>query len=172
MKPICDFTADVVTPNNVQTVRLFDLSDNAPTSWQWTINPTTFSFQNATTATSKNIDVKFSAFGMYSVTLKVTNTTVTDQKTKTNYITLSANANRVLNKSFVVLFPNPATDKISVKGIEYISQVSAMASNGQQTQLSFVENEIDITKLSAGIYFITIKDNMDGVYQTKLVVNR
>lgn len=172
LKPICDFTADVVTPNNVQTVRLFDLSDNAPTSWQWTINPTTFSFQNATTAASKNIDVKFSAFGMYSVTLKVTNTTGTDQKTKTNYITVLANANRVLNKSFVVLFPNPATDKISVKGIEAISHVSAMASNGQQTHLSFVENEIDITNLSAGIYFITIKDNMDGVYQTKLVVNR
>jgi PKD repeat protein len=109
---------------------------------------------------------------MYSVTLKVTNTTGTDQKTKTNYITVAANANRVLNKSFVVLFPNPATDKISVKGIEAISHVSAMASNGQQTQLSFVENEIDITNLSAGIYFITIKDNMDGVYQTKLVVNR
>jgi hypothetical protein len=38
--------------------------------------------------------------------------------------------------------------------------------------LSFIENEIDITNLSSGIYFIIIKDNTDGVYQTKLVVNR
>jgi PKD repeat protein len=172
LKPICDFTADVVTPNTVQTVRLFDLSDNNPTSWQWTINPTTFSFQNATTATSKNADVKFSAFGLYSVTLKVTNSTGTDQKAKTNYITVAANASKALNKSFITLFPNPATDKISVRGINAIAQASATATNGQQVQLSFIENEIDITNLSSGIYFIIIKDNTDGVYQTKLVVNR
>ncbi len=172
LKPICDFTADVVTPNTVQTVRLFDLSDNNPTSWQWTINPTTFSFQNATTATSKNADVKFSAFGLYSVTLKVTNSAGTDQKAKTNYITVAANASKALNKSFITLFPNPATDKISVRGINAIAQASATATNGQQVQLSFIENEIDITNLSSGIYFIIIKDNTDGVYQTKLVVNR
>jgi PKD repeat protein len=172
LKPICDFTADVVTPNTVQTVRLFDLSDNNPTSWQWTINPTTFSFQNATTATSKNADVKFSAFGLYSVTLKVTNSTGTDQKAKTNYITVAANASKALNKSFITLFPNPATDKISVRGINAIAHASATATNGQQVQLSIIENEIDITNLSSGIYFIIIKDNTDGVYQTKLVVNR
>ena len=172
LKPICDFTADVVTPNTVQTVRLFDLSDNNPTSWQWTINPTTFSFQNATTATSKNADVKFSAFGLYSVTLKVTNSTGTDQKAKTNYITVAANASKALNKSFITLFPNPATDKISVRGINAIAHASATATNGQQVQLSFIENEIDITNLSSGIYVIIIKDNTDGVYQTKLVVNR
>jgi len=172
LKPICDFTADVVTPNTVQTVRLFDLSDNNPTSWQWTINPTTFSFQNATTATTKNADVKFSAFGLYSVTLKVTNSTGNDQKAKTNYITVAANASKALNKSLITLFPNPATDKISVRGINAIAQASATATNGQQVQLSFIENEIDITNLSSGIYFIIIKDNTDGVYQTKLVVNR
>jgi PKD repeat protein len=155
----------------VQTVRLFDLSDNTPTSWQWTINPTTFSYLNATTATSKNIDVKFSAFGTYSVTLKVTNTTGTDQKTKTNYITVAANANKQLNKSFVTLFPNPATDKITVRGIEMVTAASAMSSNGSVVQLRAEGTEIDLSDLSAGVYFLTLKDNTGGVYQTKLIVN-
>jgi PKD repeat protein len=116
--------------------------------------------------------VKFLAFGLYSVTLKVTNSTGTDQKAKTNYITVAANASKALNKSFITLFPNPATDKISVRGINAIAHASATATNGQQVQLSIIENEIDITNLSSGIYFIIIKDNTDGVYQTKLVVNR
>lgn len=171
LKPVCDFTADVVTPNNVQTVRMFDLSDNSPTSWQWTINPTTFTYQNATTATSKNIDVKFSAFGTYSVTLKVTNTTGTDQKTKTNYITVAANANKLLNKSFITLFPNPATDKISVKGVELLSEVIAMSANGAMTKLYVDGSDVDISNLSSGVYFITLKDLTGGVYQTKLIIN-
>ena len=171
LKPVCDFTADVVTPNNVQTVRLFDLSDNAPTSWQWTINPTTFSYMNATTATSKNADVKFSAFGTYSVTLKVTNTTGTDQKTKTNYITVAANANKQLNKTFVTLFPNPANDKVSVRGIEVVSEAMVFAANGSLVKLRTDGTDIDLSQLSVGVYFLTIKDNTGGVYQTKLIVN-
>jgi PKD repeat protein len=171
LKPVCDFIADVVTPNNVQTVRLFDLSDNTPTSWQWTIAPTTFAFQNSTTATSKNIDVNFSAFGMYSVTLKVTNTTGTDQKTKTNYITVAANSNKALNKSIITLIPNPATDKITVRGVESLSEVFAMSASGAITKLYVDGTDVDVSNLSAGVYFITLTDVTGGVYQTKLIVN-
>lgn len=171
LKPACDFTADVVTPNNVQTVRMFDLSDNNPTAWQWTIAPATVSYLNATTSTSKNIDVKFNAFGQYSVTLKVTNAIGTDQKTKTNYITVAANANKSLAKSWITLFPNPATDKITVKGIDVIEQVSAIAVNGTTTNLPFSGNEVDLSNLAAGVYFISIKDNAGGLFQAKLMVN-
>lgn len=171
LNPVCDFTADIVTPNNVQTVRLFDLSDNTPTAWQWTINPTTFSYLNATTSTSKNIDVKFNAFGTYSVTLKVNNAKGTDQKTKTNYITVAANANKQLNKSFVALFPNPATDKISVKGIDAVVDASATSSSGAVVRLQTQGSDIDVSTLSSGIYFITLTDNTGGVFQTKLIVN-
>ena len=171
LKPVCDFTADVVTPNNVQTVRMFDLSDNNPTAWQWTIAPATVSYLNATTSTSKNIDVKFNAFGQYSVTLKVTNAIGTDQKTKTNYITVAANANKSLAKSWITLFPNPATDKITVKGIDVIEHVSAIAVNGTTTNLPFSGNEVDLSNLAAGVYFISIKDNAGGLFQAKLMVN-
>ncbi|MEY4466207.1 MAG: hypothetical protein RLZZ465_1837, partial [Bacteroidota bacterium] len=171
LKPVCDFTADVVTPNNVQTVRMFDLSDNNPTAWQWTIAPATVSYLNATTSTSKNIDVKFNAFGQYSVTLKVTNAIGTDQKTKTNYITVAANANKSLAKSWITLFPNPATDKITVKGIDVIEHVSAIAVNGTTTNLPFSGNEVDLSNLAAGVYFISIKDNVGGLFQAKLMVN-
>jgi PKD repeat protein len=129
------------------------------------------SYLNATTSTSKNIDVKFNAFGQYSVTLKVTNAIGTDQKTKTNYITVAANANKSLAKSWITLFPNPATDKITVKGIDVIEHVSAIAVNGTTTNLPFSGNEVDLSNLAAGVYFISIKDNVGGLFQAKLMVN-
>lgn len=172
LKPTCDFVADELTPNTVQTVRLFDLSDNTPTSWLWTITPATYTLMNSTTTTSKNMDVKFNAFGLYAVTLKVTNATGTDQKAKTAYINVVANSNRSIEAAnTITVFPNPATDKITVKGLETLKQVILTSVNGQVIAAKFEENVIDLSGISAGVYFATISDQNGGVYQTKFIVN-
>ena len=172
LKPTCDFVADALTPNTVQTVRLFDLSDNTPTSWLWTITPTTYTLMNSTTTTSKNMDVKFNAFGLYAVTLKVTNATGTDQKAKTGYINVVANSNRSIEAAnTITVFPNPATDKITVKGLHAMNLVILTSVNGQVITPAFEENIIDLSGVSAGVYFATITDQNGGVYQTKFIVN-
>lgn len=172
LKPTCDFVADELTPNTVQTVRLFDLSDNTPTSWLWTITPATYSLMNSTTTTSKNMDVKFNAFGLYAVTLKVTNATGTDQKAKTAYINVVANSNRSIEAAnTITVFPNPATDKITVRGLQTLKQVILTSVNGQVIAAKFEENVIDLSGISAGVYFATITDPNGGVYQTKFIVN-
>lgn len=172
LKPTCDFVADELTPNTVQTVRLFDLSDNTPTSWLWTITPATYTLMNSTTTTSKNMDVKFNAFGLYAVTLKVTNATGTDQKAKTAYINVVANSNRSIEAAnTITVFPNPATDKITVKGLQTLKQVILTSVNGQVIAAKFEENVIDLSGISAGVYFATITDQNGGVYQTKFIVN-
>lgn len=172
LKPTCDFVADELTPNTVQTVRLFDLSDNTPTSWLWTITPATYTLMNSTTTTSKNMDVKFNAFGLYAVTLKVTNATGTDQKAKTAYINVVANSNRSIEAAnTITVFPNPATDKITVKGLQTLKQVIFTSVNGQVFAAKFEENVIDLSGITAGVYFATITDPNGGVYQTKFIVN-
>lgn len=172
LKPTCDFVADELTPNTVQTVRLFDLSDNTPTSWLWTITPATYTLMNSTTTTSKNMDVKFNAFGLYAVTLKVTNATGTDQKAKTAYINVVANSNRSIEAAnTITVFPNPATDKITVKGLQTLKQVILTSVNGQVIAAKFEENVIDLSGITAGVYFATITDQNGGVYQTKFIVN-
>ena len=172
LKPTCDFVADALTPSMVQTVRLFDLSDNTPTSWLWTITPTTYTLMNATTTTSKNMDVKFNALGLYAVTLKVTNATGTDQKAKTGYINVVANSNRSFETvNTITVFPNPAMDKITVKGLHAMKQVILTSVNGQVIAAKFEENVIDLSGVSAGVYFATIIDQVGGVYQTKFIVN-
>lgn len=92
--PIANFTANNTTPIIDQIVTFTDQSANYPSSWAWTITPSTFIFANATTATSQNPHIKFSAVSDYEVKLKVTNLSGSDSITKLLYIhvTMPANA--------------------------------------------------------------------------------
>jgi PKD repeat protein len=72
-------------------ITLYDNSGGAPgTSWNWVINPAGASFQNGTTAQSKNPVVCFPAAGQYSVSLTVTNVAGTNTFTQNNYLNIAA----------------------------------------------------------------------------------
>jgi photosystem II stability/assembly factor-like uncharacterized protein len=85
--PQTDFIADDTVPILNQTVNLYDFSGNLPTSWQWTITPSTFNFVDGTNANSQNPKVQFTALGNYTVQLTATNAGGSNTNTKTDYIT-------------------------------------------------------------------------------------
>ena len=85
--PVASFNVDDRTPLTTQTVVFTDASTNAPTSWQWTFSPSTVSYVDGTSSTSKNPHVRFNSAGSYSVTLRVTNSSGSDTDVKNNYIT-------------------------------------------------------------------------------------
>ena len=170
-KPLADFVADITNPMTTQTVRLVDLSDNTPTSWLWTITPSTYTLMNATTTSMRNMDVKFNALGSYSVTLKATNTTGNDQKLKTNYIQVVLSGNQDLPVKQVVFYPNPAKGVMNVMGINTITSATMQSLDGKLVHVTFEGNQIDLSDVSAGIYFATVKDESGRVYQTKIVIN-
>ncbi|NOX85631.1 MAG: S8 family serine peptidase, partial [Chlorobi bacterium] len=87
--PVADFFATNTTPGGNEPVTLTDASDNIPTSWLWSISPSTFEYINGTSGTSQNPEVKFTATGTYDVTLYVENAYGNDTKVKTGYITVS-----------------------------------------------------------------------------------
>lgn len=84
--PIADFSADNVTPPVGQVVYFTDLTQNDPSSWQWTFNPSTISYIGGTNQYSQNPQVHFNNSGYYSVNLVATNADGSDTETKTNYI--------------------------------------------------------------------------------------
>jgi PKD repeat protein len=170
-KPVVDFAADIVNPMTTQTVRLVDLSDYSPTSWLWTITPTTYTLMNATTTSSRNMDVKFNALGSYSVTLKATNTSGNDQKLKTNYIQVVLSGNKELPVKQVVFYPNPAKGVMNVMGINNIVEARLQSLEGKLIPITFEGNQINLSEAWAGIYFATVKDESGRVYQTKIVIN-
>lgn len=90
LAPVACFSTsstDVCAGTNIQFA---DLSNFTPTSWSWSITPTTVQFQNGTSATSQHPEVSFNAPGTYTVSLSVTNAQGTDVETKTSYITVGA----------------------------------------------------------------------------------
>jgi hypothetical protein len=85
--PVADFSADNTTPETTATTVSFtDQSSNTPTSWVWTFNPNTVTYQNGTSSASQNPQVQFNNAGLYTVSLKAQNTYDNNVETKTAYI--------------------------------------------------------------------------------------
>jgi PKD repeat protein len=69
-----------------------DFTAYNPTSWTWTITPTTHSYEGGTSSNAQNPLVKFNALGLYTVTLTATNANGSDQVIKTDYININETA--------------------------------------------------------------------------------
>jgi PGF-pre-PGF domain-containing protein len=74
------FSANATSGKVPLTVRFTDSSSGGPTSWKW-------DFGDGATSTTQNPVHTYSAAGTYSVTLTATNGTVSDDITRSNYIT-------------------------------------------------------------------------------------
>jgi PKD repeat protein len=82
--PIADFTADTTEFCAGLAVNFTDLSQNSPSSWEWS-----FPGGAPETSTVKNpTGIVYSTPGIYSVTLTATNVAGSNSITKTDYITV------------------------------------------------------------------------------------
>jgi PKD repeat protein len=84
--PVAGFSASRTAICEGETVYFTDLSQNAPSSWEWTFVPANVVYLENTTANSANPVVQFLSSVPYTVTLKATNTVGFDIITKENYI--------------------------------------------------------------------------------------
>lgn len=67
-------------------INFTDQSANIPTSWEWIIQPNTFSFVNGTDSSSQNVSVQFHNIGTYAVSLVSTNAFGSDTLTQSQSI--------------------------------------------------------------------------------------
>ena len=102
VKPAADFEASNPNACVGETVILKDLSSCFASSWNWVITPGTYSFVNATNATSSNPQLIFNSPGTYAVSLQVSNTNGTDTKARSNYITVGKGAELPFLEDFEV----------------------------------------------------------------------
>jgi PKD repeat protein len=102
--PTALFTASTLTPCLNTTVNFMDQSTKNPTSWQWTITPSTVTYVNSTGPASQNPQVQFNAYGNYTVRLIVSNADGADTLLRPDYITVNAsNADFTSNITKVVI---------------------------------------------------------------------
>ncbi len=84
--PVAAFSVSNLTPAVSETVSFTDMSGFSPANWAWAFSPSTVTFVDGTNANSQNPQVQFTATGVYSVTLTVTNAYGSDVEIKTDYI--------------------------------------------------------------------------------------
>jgi endoglucanase len=88
-----------------------------------------------------------------------------------NEVISGFNQNIANNNKFRI-YPNPAESFVYLQGTtESISNISTINGNGKMIQLAYNKNKntIDTSKLSNGIYFITIKTVDNQIYSLKLI---
>lgn len=90
--PTVDFIASQTTvpAGDIVTLTNASISFPAASSYEWTISPSDFTFENSTDKNSENPNVKFRFAGNYSVSLKVTNSLGSNTKQVDNYLTITS----------------------------------------------------------------------------------
>ena len=90
------------------------------------------------------------------------------------FSSLSVNGSNVLgledvNSSVFNIYPNPATDLISISGVENINSIKVYSILGSLEKEVFNTNQIDISELSSGIHLIKV-DN--GTVSIKKIIKQ
>ncbi len=119
-----DFTADNIRPKAGDLVTITTKTDYA-NNFEWSIFPTTFTYQGGTTVNSQNPQIKFTGCGPYTFTLKAWNSVGTRAATEKKVIK---------NKYVVVLcYCIPTVDLLSsdvgINKVELLSGTNALISN-------------------------------------------
>ncbi|MEN8204057.1 MAG: alpha/beta hydrolase-fold protein [Bacteroidota bacterium] len=88
---VADFEADNTSPKVDDIIRLHDMSEGDPDTWEWNIHPGLFEYQEGTGPGSQDPVLKFSQAGAYSVSLTASNEKRSDIKTSEDYISVLNN---------------------------------------------------------------------------------
>ncbi len=86
VKPVANFAASTITATNNMVVTFTDYSANLPTTWRWRFAPAAVQFENGTSSTSRNPQVRFLRGGCYTVALTVANAAGLDSLVRTEYV--------------------------------------------------------------------------------------
>jgi PKD repeat protein len=85
---LCDYSIVCVG----SPVKISGFSAFAPTSWKWSFQPTTITYNNSTDATSQNPEVTFNSSGLYTVSLIVQNAAGKDTLEVSDFISASTSS--------------------------------------------------------------------------------
>jgi PKD repeat protein len=137
-QPVANFSASDSSVCTSNIIQLTDLSQNAPTSWQWTITPSGPVQYVSGSSSSQNPQVQFTSVGTYSVSLTATNSAGSNSVTKSSFITVgnvSVSASlptaNLCKGDSAVLTGSPAGGVFSGNGVTGQTFYASAAGNGQ-----------------------------------------
>ncbi len=140
--PVADFVASETEVYMGATVTFTDLTENIPTSWEWT-------FEGGTPATSteQNPSVSYDEPGEYTVTLVAHNAYGSDTETKTGYITVFYPDIIMSNETVYACagtYKDPGGDENYENNLSY-TQTIYPSTEGAYVRLTFTEFSLENT---------------------------
>ena len=165
-EPVVAFKADRVKANSYEVITLnnetFSAAQQPVTSYEWSFSPNKVAYQDNTNAHSKTPKVLLTENGLYTVTLKATNSEGTGSLTKDSYISIQ-------NTPVVASFTETAT---KIGEGETITFKNTSTGNPVPTKFNWVitpsENVEFTSGTSATSENIIVKFNKYGKYSVAL----
>lgn len=157
--PLADFsTNDTIIPTGGQSF-FINKSKNRPLSYNWKFDG---GIPNTSTDTNPG-PITFSQTGWHNITLITKNYFGSDTLVKEGYIHVGDVGEQNFTNSSIVIYPNPAMDKLTLEtSASYDGQLSIITLTGQQIlsqKLSERKTIIDISALQNGIYFVRLTND-------------
>jgi PKD repeat protein len=139
-------------------VQLRDNSQLQPSSWNWTVTPSTgVTFVGGTTAASQHPQLQFSQPGTYSVTLRATNLYGSDTRTENNLLTVVAAQPTPLIENFASAAFPPAGWQVTGASSAYswrLSPATVVGPDNLRRRLPYV-NDYAYDNRGAEEYLLT-----------------
>ena len=175
-KPVADFAANKVETLKDSFIYLYDLSENVPTSWVWTISPKTYIHQSGFDAGSPVTSLKFLALGKYSISLDATNAQGTSNASKSQYINVVSQLafDEILrnNQENWILAPNPASNFVQIIGTS-VQSVTLFDATGRLISTGDLNNQVlDIQSVTTGTYYLLIKTSDNRSVAKMLMIQK
>lgn len=164
--PVTDFIASKTEGLALETIRFNDITQNAPSHWNWTIQPDfqtntplVYQYVNGTDSNAQNPEIRFFESGTYTVCLETGNAIDTPQRIcKQSYVWIRTEAN-VCSDDFLTdtsgyIFDDGGRDN------DYGSSASCdMVLNPCADKINLSINDLDLKNNSA---FLRIYDGKDA----------
>lgn len=170
--PTANFVANQTNLTEGTTVNFTDLSSSSPSAWTWTVSPATgWVYAGGTNANSQNPKITFNNVGSYTISLTATNANGSDNETKPSYIIVTANSNSIemIAKNDVQLFPNPASDFVTLKLDKLYHEATIEIQDvtgkivAESTAIKSTITKVNLSPLATGIYHVVIKTEVGNV---------
>ncbi len=154
------------------TVQFNDVSSFNPTAWQWT-----FTGGNPSSSGIQNPIISFPGPGAYMVTLTTTNAYGSNSTTKQVFVNGCTGVENTLPDKLISIFPNPATNTITISVDESIIGSTAIITDitGRKiatVPLSSINFLVPTDNFANGVYLVSITGTGRNSAAKKLVISK
>ncbi|MEI7983108.1 MAG: T9SS type A sorting domain-containing protein, partial [Bacteroidota bacterium] len=171
--PVANFSANVTEIHLHDFVTFTDESSSNSTAWEWTFEggtPATFSGQTPP-------QIQYNAFGLYDVTLRVSNIAGHHTLIKTEYINVGwVGITKTEDPAKFSVYPNPSGGKFNVilngNNLCTIRIIDQLGNILLEKQTGTSVNQFDQDHLAPGIYMVQVTDIQTNVFTSqKLIIH-